>query len=52
MHKSDKDDNRNIVILNRGVDFIGPAATSSLALSRHDIRHVMNVSYEISPIWL
>jgi RES domain-containing protein len=51
MHKSDKDDNQNIVILNRGVDFIGPATTSSLALSRHNIRHIMNVSYEISPIW-
>jgi hypothetical protein len=51
MHKSDKDDNRNIVILNRGADFMGSAATASLALSRHNIRHIMNVSYEISPIW-
>jgi len=51
MHKSDKDDNRNIVILNRGADFVGPETTSVLALSGHSIRHIMNVSYEISPIW-
>jgi RES domain len=50
MHKSDQDDNRNIVILNRGIDFVGPAATSILALSRRDVRHIMNVSYEISTI--
>jgi hypothetical protein len=51
MHKSDKEDNRNIVILSLGNDFIGAATPSSLTLARYNIRHIANVSYEISPIW-
>jgi RES domain len=47
MHKSDKDDNRNIVILNKGVDFVGAGTTSVLALSARHIRHILDVSYEI-----
>lgn len=47
MQKRDKSDNRNVVILNRGVDFVGTAATDVLSFSRHDIREVMNVTYEI-----
>jgi hypothetical protein len=50
LHKGDKADNRNIVILNRGADFIGPVATSVLTLARRNVRHIENVSYKISPI--
>ena len=51
MHKSDKHDNRNIVIVNMGADFIGAAPTSSLALAQHNIRSIENVTYDISEIW-
>lgn len=51
MNKGHKGDNRNIVVLNRGTDFMDPATKQCLALSRHNIRHIQDVSYEISPIW-
>ena len=47
MHKNAKMDNRNIVILNRGVDFVGPTAANLLSFSRHDIREIMDVIYTI-----
>jgi hypothetical protein len=47
MHKDDKMDNRNIVILNRGVEFVG-TDKSVLAYVRHEIKSIDNVIYEIA----
>jgi hypothetical protein len=47
MHKGDKADNRNIVILNRGVDFVGAAAPHVLSLSQSSVREIRNVTYDI-----
>jgi hypothetical protein len=48
MHRDEKLDNRNIVILNRGADFVCGADTSVLSYSRHDIKEVMDVVYRVA----
>jgi hypothetical protein len=48
MHKDNKLDNRNIVILNRGADFVGGRETSVLSYSRHAIKEVMDVIYRVA----
>jgi hypothetical protein len=40
-------DNRNIVILNKGVDFVGNEEGSLLTLSKYKIKEIRDVSYEI-----
>ncbi len=47
MIKGNKADNRNLVILDRGVDFVG--AQHVLALARHHIKDIDNVIYQTSP---
>ena len=47
MQKDDKMDNRNIVILNRGGEFVGAATVSPLLYSRHDVKEVMDVIYKV-----
>ncbi len=48
MHKDDKADNRNIVILNRGEEFVGDTDTNALSYSQHDTREVMDVIYKVA----
>lgn len=47
MVKGHQADNRNIVILDRGVEFVG--AGQALALARHDIKDIRDVLYQTSP---
>jgi hypothetical protein len=47
LHKSNKADNRNIVILNRGADFVGSASPHVLSLSQSNVREIRDVVYEI-----
>jgi len=47
MVKGNKTDNRNIVILDRGVDFVGTGQV--LLLARHDIEDIDDITYQISP---
>jgi hypothetical protein len=47
MIKGTKSDNRNIVILDRGVDFVGPG--QALSLAHHEIKDINDVTYHISP---
>jgi hypothetical protein len=47
MIRGNQADNRNIVILDRGVDFVGTGGVLSLA--RHDIRDIHDVTYQTLP---
>ncbi len=47
MHKDDKMDNRNIVILNRGMEFVG-ADKSVVSYARYEIKSIVDVSYKIA----
>ncbi|WP_316193007.1 RES domain-containing protein [Bradyrhizobium sp. SZCCHNRI1029] len=47
MVRGNKTDNRNIVILDRGVEFVGAGRT--LVLASHDIRDIGDIIYQISP---
>ena len=40
-------DNRNIVILNRGVEFVGGAVDHVLAYKRHEVKEIYNVVYSV-----
>jgi hypothetical protein len=48
MQKDDKIDNRNIVILNRGLEFVGDSTASVVSYTRHDVREVMDVIYKVA----
>lgn len=49
MHRDDKMDNRNIVILNRGMEFVGSGNESILSYSHHRISDIVDVVYKIAP---
>jgi hypothetical protein len=49
LHKDDKMDNRNIVILNRGEAFVGAGDRSVLSYSRYATRNIVDVVYKIAP---
>jgi hypothetical protein len=49
MHRDDKMDNRNIVILNRGMEFVGTGDESIVSYSHHRISDIVDVVYKIAP---
>jgi hypothetical protein len=49
MHRDDKMDNRNIVILNKGAEFVGTGSANVLSYSRHEIKDILDVVYKVAP---
>lgn len=47
MHRDDHMDNRNIVILNKGVDFVGTENEHVLSYSRHETDDILDVVYTL-----
>jgi hypothetical protein len=45
MSRTEQADNRNLVILNRGADFVGSSPENSVSYKKHEIRDVYNVAY-------
>jgi hypothetical protein len=49
MHRDEKKDNRNIVILNRGEEFVGTESENLLSYSRHETKDILDVVYTVVP---
>ncbi|MEA3140012.1 MAG: hypothetical protein QOK23_2181 [Gammaproteobacteria bacterium] len=47
MIKGDKADDRNIVILDRGIKFVGNGTDQVLSLASHDVKDIVNIVYQI-----
>jgi len=47
MHRDDKMDNRNIVILNKGAEFVGAGSERPLSYSCHDTKVILDVVYTV-----
>ncbi|HMG77188.1 MAG TPA: RES family NAD+ phosphorylase [Xanthobacteraceae bacterium] len=47
MHRDEKMDNRNIVILNKGSEFVGSGQDHVLAYSRYEIESILDVVYTL-----
>jgi hypothetical protein len=47
MVKGDKTDDRNIVILDRGVEFVGKGPNQVLSLAHHELKDIVDVVYRI-----
>jgi hypothetical protein len=48
MHKDESVDNRNIVILNRGVEFVGTESESPLLYSHYVTKEIIDVTFTVS----
>ncbi len=53
MIKDHTKESRNIVILNRGANFIGSETeTAPLSYAKHNVKEILDVSYKIAPSFL